>query len=354
MHCHYSNHKLYATCNRTSEISICYRLHVPTSLTKTQGLSANLVIYKTVIYLLRLVVTELNKLQAYRPFGARGGAVGWGSALQAGRSRIRFPMVSLEFFIGPAVDSRWHKWVPWIFPGGSKGGRCVGLTTLPPLCADCLEISTSWNLQGLSRPVQGLLYLYFTDLSGQASRLVSPARLQRKHTHPIRRRHSVTSQICGSAMHIATPCLGTVPAPESRLNPGSQRHTYIMCVVSSRKVLLEETLWKRSRPSCGFMQEHVVANNFGHTSINSLLCNLHFGHTVDPRQSNGLMLEKLEPRTKNSRKIRFETRIKIRKSNHERGIAQHRAAHATVSQHIRTRLAECCWSVCASARPVLP
>jgi len=21
-----------------------------------------------------------------------------------------------------------------------KGGRCVGLTTLPPLCADCLEI----------------------------------------------------------------------------------------------------------------------------------------------------------------------------------------------------------------------
>ena len=44
---------------------------------------------------------------------ARGGAVGWGTALQAGRSRIRFPMVSLEFFIdiifrlhyGPGVDS---------------------------------------------------------------------------------------------------------------------------------------------------------------------------------------------------------------------------------------------------------
>jgi hypothetical protein len=31
--------------------------------------------------------------------GARGGAVGWGTALQAGRSRVRFPMVSLEFFI---------------------------------------------------------------------------------------------------------------------------------------------------------------------------------------------------------------------------------------------------------------
>ena len=31
--------------------------------------------------------------------GARGRAVGWGTALQARRSRVRFPMVSLEFFI---------------------------------------------------------------------------------------------------------------------------------------------------------------------------------------------------------------------------------------------------------------
>ena len=28
-----------------------------------------------------------------------GGAVGWGTALQTGRSGVRFPMVSLEFFI---------------------------------------------------------------------------------------------------------------------------------------------------------------------------------------------------------------------------------------------------------------
>jgi hypothetical protein len=31
--------------------------------------------------------------------GARGGAIGRDTALQTGRSRIRFPMVSLEFFI---------------------------------------------------------------------------------------------------------------------------------------------------------------------------------------------------------------------------------------------------------------
>ena len=31
--------------------------------------------------------------------GTRGGAVGRGTALQAKRSRVRFPMMSLEFFI---------------------------------------------------------------------------------------------------------------------------------------------------------------------------------------------------------------------------------------------------------------
>ena len=62
------------------------------------------------------------------------------------------------------VDSASNKWVQRIFPGGGgKGGRCVGLTTLSPLCADCLEIlgaSTSYSPQILSRPVQGLLYFH--------------------------------------------------------------------------------------------------------------------------------------------------------------------------------------------------
>jgi hypothetical protein len=41
-----------------------------------------------------------------------------------------------------------------IFPG-VKGGRCVGLTTLPPLCASCLEI---WEPQtsGTLRASPGL------------------------------------------------------------------------------------------------------------------------------------------------------------------------------------------------------
>jgi hypothetical protein len=34
--------------------------------------------------------------------GARGGAVGWGTALQAGRSRVRFPIEPLKFIDNPS------------------------------------------------------------------------------------------------------------------------------------------------------------------------------------------------------------------------------------------------------------
>jgi len=43
---------------------------------------------------------------SYPLVGARGGAVGLGTALQAGRSRVRFPMVSREF--RPQYDHGGH------------------------------------------------------------------------------------------------------------------------------------------------------------------------------------------------------------------------------------------------------
>jgi hypothetical protein len=45
---------------------------------------------------------------------------------------------------------------------GCEGDRCLGLTTLPPSCVDCLEI---WESQppGALRPVHGLLFLYHRD-----------------------------------------------------------------------------------------------------------------------------------------------------------------------------------------------
>jgi len=54
---------------------------------------------------------------------------------------------------------------------GDKGGWCVGLTTLPPPCADCLEI---WESQhpGTFRACRGLwLYLYLPYYRAPLKRL---------------------------------------------------------------------------------------------------------------------------------------------------------------------------------------
>ena len=82
----------------------------------------------------------------------RGATVGWGSALQAGKSRARFPIGPLEFFTdltfwphsSPGVDlaSDRNEYQEYVL--GGRGGRCVWLTTLPPSCADCYEI---WEIQ---------------------------------------------------------------------------------------------------------------------------------------------------------------------------------------------------------------
>ena len=64
---------------------------------------------------------------------------------------------------GPGVDSASDRNEYQDYFLGGKGGRCVGLTTLPPSCADCPEIlgaSASWNPLGLSGPVIGLFYLF--------------------------------------------------------------------------------------------------------------------------------------------------------------------------------------------------
>jgi len=54
--------------------------------------------------------------------------------------RFRFPMGSLDFPLTMAVRST----KPLTEMGG-KGDRCVGLTTLPFSCADCLQILGASN-----------------------------------------------------------------------------------------------------------------------------------------------------------------------------------------------------------------
>ena len=64
---------------------------------------------------------------------------------------------------GPEVDSASNRNECQEYVLRDKGGRCVGLTTLPRSCADCLEI---WELQPLgtlwacNRPLHGLVHLY--------------------------------------------------------------------------------------------------------------------------------------------------------------------------------------------------
>jgi len=68
-------------------------------------------------------------------------------------------MVSLEFFIDiilPAALWHWasNRNVYREYFLGVRGGRCVQLTTLPPSCADCLEIWEPQPPGTLSGPVQ--------------------------------------------------------------------------------------------------------------------------------------------------------------------------------------------------------
>jgi hypothetical protein len=60
---------------------------------------------------------------------------------------------------GPGFDSASNRNEYKEYFLGCKGGRCVGLTTLPPSCADCLKFG-SLNFLEPSGPVQGLLYFY--------------------------------------------------------------------------------------------------------------------------------------------------------------------------------------------------
>jgi hypothetical protein len=112
---------------------------------------------------------------SWYPFstGARGGAVGWDTALQAGRSLIRSPVGFGGFFIDlilgrtmalgstqslTETNTRGISWGWW-----RPVRRADNLATFMCRLSRILRASTSWNPKGLSRPVMGVLYLYPFD-----------------------------------------------------------------------------------------------------------------------------------------------------------------------------------------------
>jgi hypothetical protein len=103
--------------------------------------------------------------EALNVFCAYGDALGWGTELQTGRPRVQFP-IRFRPHCGPGIESASNINEYQEYFQGCKGGRCVGLTTLPPLCADFLQIwipdllETSEPLQACTGTVVLFLCLY--------------------------------------------------------------------------------------------------------------------------------------------------------------------------------------------------
>jgi hypothetical protein len=93
------------------------------------------------------MVAQLVEALCYKPEGC-----GFDSEWCHGNFSL---LQSFQLHYGPGVDSASNRNEPQEYFLGGKCGRRVGPTTLPPSCADCLEI---WELQppGTLRACPGL------------------------------------------------------------------------------------------------------------------------------------------------------------------------------------------------------
>jgi hypothetical protein len=118
---------------------------------------------------------RLNWYEVYHVIGERGSVVGWGTTLQAGRSRVRFPMRSLDVFNWLNLSRRTvslgstqplTEMSTRNLPGAYRAaGRRVMLTISQPsvnqLSRENVGSSTSYNPMCLQGLLQGQLYVFY-------------------------------------------------------------------------------------------------------------------------------------------------------------------------------------------------
>jgi len=119
------------------------------------------------------------------------------------RSLVFFINLFLPVALWPWLDSTSDRNEKQEYFLGGKGGRCVGLTTLPSSCADCLEILGalfSWSPYG---PIQACDWIDFANIM-----LLVRALCSYSDTYPLSG---------GNIRYISAPCFQTPSSPSNSL-----------------------------------------------------------------------------------------------------------------------------------------
>jgi hypothetical protein len=147
----------------SSTFSVWWLLYIPRKLPLKNSTFCP---HSALTLFVRLRKTAIISLYYITRTETCGGAVGSGTSLQAWKSRVRFPMVSLEIFVDlilpaalwPWIDSASNRNEYQDYFLGVKAAGAYGWQSLPLSRADCLKICDS---QPPGTPRMALLFFTF-------------------------------------------------------------------------------------------------------------------------------------------------------------------------------------------------